>query len=96
MTKVHETFHFGSLEKIVAELRVEGARGEYTLLLAGAGFEAAPRPRIDIPAYVSGLMLLREMSRAEAVKTQPPFNLSYPDRKSTGPVWRPITEHQSE
>ena len=69
MTKVHETFHFGSLEKIVVELGDEAARGEYTLLLAGAGFETPPRPRIDISAYVSGLMSAREMSRAEAVKT---------------------------
>ena len=69
MTKLHETFHFGSLEAIVAELGSEAARGEYTLLLAGAGFETAPGPRIDISAYVSGLMSLHQMSRAEAVKT---------------------------
>ncbi len=69
MTKVHETFHFGSLEAIVAELGSEAARGEYTLLLAGSGFETVPGPRIDISAYVSGLMSLHQMSRAEAVKT---------------------------
>ena len=69
MTKAHETFHFGSLEKILAELRVEEVRGEYTLLLSGAGFETPPKPRIDISAYVSGLMVLREMSRVAAVKT---------------------------
>ena len=69
MTKVHETFHFGSLEAIVAELGTEAARGEYTLLLAGSGFETVPGPRIDISAYVSGLMSLHQMSRAEAVKT---------------------------
>ena len=95
MTKIHETFHFGSLEKIVSELRVEVARGEYTLLLAGTGFEAAPRPRIDIPAYVSGLMLLREMSRAEAVKTAA-AQLELPRQKVYRTCLETNTEHQSE
>ncbi len=91
MTKVHETFHFGPLSEIVAELGVEAARGEYTLLLAGSGFEAAQSPRIDVSAYVSGLMSVREMSRAEAVKTAA-AELELPRKQ----VYRTSFESESE
>ena len=95
MTKVHETFHFGSLEALVAELGVEAARGEYTLLLAGAAFETAPRPRIDIAAYVSGLMSVHEMSRAEAVKTAA-AQLELPRRQVYRTCFEARTEGKSE
>lgn len=68
MTKLHETFHFGLLEGIIYELASEKARGEYTLVLAGSSRETAPKPAIDVRAYVSGLIETRGLRRTEAIK----------------------------
>ncbi len=95
MTKVHETFHFGPLEEIVAELGAEAARGEYTLLVAGAGSQTAPRARVDISAYVLGLMSVHEMSRAEAVKTAA-AQLELPRRQVYTACFETGTEGKSE
>ncbi len=95
MTKVHETFHFGPLSRIVAELGTETARGEYTLLLAGSGSETAPSPRIDVSAYVSGLMSVRKMSRAEAVKTAA-AELELPRRQVYGTCFETHPKVESE
>lgn len=81
MTKLHETYRFGPLSEVAEELIAAPARGEYTLVVAGAS--GVPEgPAVDLGAYVSGLvqvrgMTLKEAIRAAAVQLDVPRNRVY-------------------
>lgn len=67
MTKIHETGYWGSLATIASDLATEKPRGEYTLVVRGV--ESRLRDyTIDLPAYVSGLVHHRGLTKKDAIK----------------------------
>jgi 16S rRNA (cytidine1402-2'-O)-methyltransferase len=59
LTKLHETFYAGTLDAIRASLAADsaGEKGEITLVIAGAGEEAAPAYEIARVAAAVGALL---------------------------------------
>ena len=45
LTKLHESVERGSLSELLASIEKNGARGEYAVVIAGAGIEPSPPPR---------------------------------------------------
>ena len=92
MTKIHETHYSGRLEEILKRLEQEQARGEYTLVVEGRTGEAeegARRGDLDIPAHVTGLIELYNLSEKEAMK-RASRELHLPKRE----IYRIVEEHK--
>jgi len=70
MTKVFETAYSGSVSMVLEQVEREGAKGEYTLVIEpGEAGSASTPARLDIVAYVEGLMRTRGLSRRDAIRT---------------------------
>jgi 16S rRNA (cytidine1402-2'-O)-methyltransferase len=86
MTKIYETSHWGTLSAVAEEVSAGKPRGEYTLVVTGAG-ETAPVKRreddFDIAAYVAGLIQRRGLSKKEAMKVAA-AHLGIPKREVYG------------
>ncbi len=69
MTKIHEEHLAGRLDEVVGKLAGVEPRGEYTLVVEGAAATSAPAPeRLDVEAYIRGLMELHGLSRSQAAR----------------------------
>lgn len=69
MTKVYETSYYGTLSSLKANVDAEVHRGEFTLVVEGSSeSRAADFDRIDLLAYVNGLIKTRGLSRKNAIK----------------------------
>lgn len=47
LTKLHESVERGPLSELLASIEKNGARGEYAVVIAGAGLELSPPPRCE-------------------------------------------------
>lgn len=71
MTKLHETYIYGSLAEILDSLAQETLKGEVTLLVAGSSANAGSPDRetgLDLQAYLYGLIKMRGLSPKDAVR----------------------------
>jgi len=69
MTKIHESFSWGTVREIQSSIEDITARGEYTLIVAGtANTDTASQPKVDVAAYVVGLQSLRGLSKSAAIR----------------------------
>ncbi len=68
MTKIHESFCLGTLSKIRSRA---GSRpkGECTLVIEGADSQPSAASNLDLEAYVEGLMLVRDLTPTQAVRS---------------------------
>jgi 16S rRNA (cytidine1402-2'-O)-methyltransferase len=83
MTKIFETSYYGPIEDVLAQIRQESPRGEYTLVIAGgepADQAVAPSRQIDVAAYVHGLVQARGLTPRDAMR-QAAHELSLPRRE---------------
>lgn len=67
LTKLHEQAARGRLEELAERFR-EGARGEVTLVVAGAGLEVAPADPADLDEEIRAHIAAGESSREIAAK----------------------------
>lgn len=68
MTKLHEEHLWCPLDELTRKVAESEPRGEYTLVLGGAGGESEPVGRVDAEAYLLGLMQLHGLSRSQAAR----------------------------
>ena len=69
MTKIHESFSWGTVREIQGSIESTPLKGEYTLIVAGAVTPDIPsQPKVDVAAYVVGLQRLRGLSRSAAIR----------------------------
>ncbi|GAB4124410.1 MAG: 16S rRNA (cytidine(1402)-2'-O)-methyltransferase [Acidobacteriota bacterium] len=81
MTKIHEEHWVGRLDELVRSLAGVDPRGEYTLVIEGAEGPAGRIPsRLDVEAYIRGLMELHGLTRSQAAR-RAASDLQLPRRK---------------
>ena len=80
MTKVFETTYEGTLPILCERISKEEPRGEYTLVVEGCDDKADTPPKVDVEAYVAGLVELRRLSPKDAIR-QAALELGLPRRE---------------
>jgi len=69
MTKVFETAYWGEVKTVLEQAERETPKGEYTLVIEGEEPQAvSTASRIDVVAYVHGLMQARGLSERDAIR----------------------------
>jgi 16S rRNA (cytidine1402-2'-O)-methyltransferase len=66
LTKLHEEIRAGTLGELAEQLEAVEPRGEFTIVLAGAGSEAAEAPARPDPAARASELLVQGLSRKDA------------------------------
>lgn len=70
MTKVFETAYWGPVSAVLEQSEQETPKGEYTLVIEpGEPEQASVTDRIDVVAYVHGLVHTRGLSERDAIRT---------------------------
>jgi 16S rRNA (cytidine1402-2'-O)-methyltransferase len=70
MTKVFETAYWGQADAVLEQAERETPKGEYTLIIEPGEPQSPSAPgRVDVVAYVHGLMQSRGLSQRDAVRT---------------------------